>query len=167
MVESSDYYINLRQKVLSKLRERLSEMESLLENATLILGKAMIHPVDLTVVESIVRLLDFKYRALFSDLEFMDVIAVDGELWFDIKVSIIEKLNPMMEEMSRMFSRLSALFSVPEVFPDNIPHETVTELKEKLRELLGDMLKTVRGFKTYTPKMLPEDKIKRRIEDLR
>lgn len=167
MAESLDYYLNLRQKAVSKLKDRLSEIESLVENATLILGKGAMHPIDLNVVESIVRLLDFKYRALLADHEFMEAIAVDGKLWFDIKANIIDKLNPMVEEMSRMFSRLSALFSVPEIFPDSAPYETVAELKEKLMELLGNMLKIIRSFKAYTPKLLPEEKLKRRIEEIR
>jgi len=159
-------FLELRQKVLSALRERLGEMESLVENAALILGKRALQKVDLNVIESIVRLLDIKYKALFSDINFIDVAAVDGLIWFDVKRNIIMKLWPMIEEAARSFSRLSTLAFVPEIIPETSERVTVSELKEKLKELFEQMLRTIRSLKMYTPKMLPEDKIKERLEEL-
>ncbi|GEM_PF-7026088 len=167
MIEDIEQFFELRQKVLSKLRERLSEMESLAENAALILGKRALQTVDLNVIESIVRLLDIKYKALFSDPEFVDVVAIDGLIWFDVKNNIIQKLWPMIEEAARSFSHLSTLAFVPEIIPETTERATVSELKEKLKELFEQILRTIRSLKIHTPKMLSEEKIRKRIEDLK
>lgn len=167
MIESVEQFLELRKKVLMKLRERLSEIESLAENAALILGKRTLQAIDLNVVENIVRLLDIKYKALFSDPEFIDIVAVDGLIWFDIKNNIIQKLWPMIEEAARSFSYMSTLIFAPQIIPETAQHVTVSDLKEKLKGLFEEMLRIVRNMRIYEPKMLPEEKIKEKLEELK
>ena len=158
-------FLNLRQKVLEDIRSRLEEIAALAENATLILSKKAFKSIDLQIIETIVRLVDFKFSSIYSNTDFIEVITVDTKMWLDIKRNIIEKLKPLIEMLGQQFSRLSTTMEAPEILMDE-DKNTAGELKSQLRDTFTDILRKIRELGKYTPQMLSKEEIEKKLKEL-
>lgn len=158
-------FLSLRQKVLNDIRSRLEEIAALAENATLILGKKTFKSIDLQIIETIVRLVDFKFSSIYSNTDFIEVITVDTKLWLDIKRNIIEKIKPLIELLGQQFSKLSTTMEAPEILMDE-DKNTTNELKAQLRDTFTDILRRIRELGKYSPSMLSKEEVEKRLKEL-
>ncbi len=152
-----------RDKVIADIQNRLSEIAALAENATLILSKKEFKSIDLSVIETIVRLVDFKFSAIYSNTDFIEVVTIDTKLWRDVKEKVIDGMRELIEDIGKTYAKLDATFRVPEILHED-ERITVTDLKGKLRDLFSDLLKKIRELGKYVPEHMSEDEIKERIK---
>lgn len=156
-------FLAQRDKVIVNIQDRLSEIAALAENATLILSKKEFKSIDLSVIETIVRLVDFKFSAIYSNTDFIEVVTIDTRLWKDVKEKIIDGMKNLIEDIGSTFAKLDATFRVPEILHED-ERITVTDLKGKLRDLFSDLLKKIRELGKYTPEQMSEEEIAQRIK---
>ncbi len=158
-------FLDKREKVIEEIRRRLDEMVSLAENATLILSKKEFKSVDLSVVETIVRLIDFKFKSIYSNTDFIEIVAVDTKLWKDVKKKIIDNMNEIVENIGKVFARLDATMRVPEIIHVE-ERDTVTDLKGQLRDLFSDLHKRIRELGKFSPEMMNQEELEKRIKEI-
>ncbi len=156
-------FIGQRNKVIMEIQNRLSEIASLAENATLILSKKEFKSIDLSVIETIVRLVDFKFNAIYSNTDFIEVVTVDTKLWKDVKERVIDSMRQLIENIGKTFAKLDATFRVPEILHEK-ERSTVTDLKGQLRDLFTDLLKKIRELGKYMPTCMSEEEISERLK---
>jgi len=158
-------FLAQRDRVINEIQNRLSEIGSLAENATLILAKREFKSVDLSVIETIVRLVDFKFNSIYSNTDFIEVVTIDTLMWRDVKEKIIDSMKELIVDIGKLFAKLDATMRVPEILHEE-ERVTVTDLKGQLRDLFSDLLKRIRELGKYVPKMMSEKEIKKRLEEI-
>ena len=156
-------FLAQRDKVIAHIQDRLSEIAALAENATLILSKKEFKSIDLAVIETIVRLVDFKFSAIYSNTDFIEVVTIDTKLWKDVKLRIIDRMRELIESIGSTFAKLDATFRVPEILHED-ERTTVTDLKGGLRDLFSDLLKKIRELGKYSPEQMSEEELAERIK---
>lgn len=160
-----DEFIDRREKVVDEIRRRLDEIVSLAENATLILSKKEFKSIDLPVVETIVRLIDFKFKSVYSNTDFIEIVAVDTKLWRDVKRKIIDNMNEIIENIGSVFAKLDATMRVPEIMHEEDRY-TVVDLKGQLRDLFSDLHKKIREIGKFTPEIMSREELEKKLKEI-
>lgn len=158
-------FIGRREKVVEEIRRRLDEIVSLAENAMLILSKKEFKSIDLSVIETIVRLVDFKFKSIYSNTDFIEVVAIDTKLWIDVRKRIIDNMNEIVENIGKTFAKLDATMRVPEIIHEE-DRDTVMDLKGQLRDLFSDLHKKIREIGKYTPEMMSREELEKRLKEI-